>query len=51
MLADTDWTLTHARYGLFMSAVSIPNLFLPPFGGVMLDRVVCDLLSPRLIIR
>lgn len=38
MLSDTDFGLDHTRLGLFQSAVSIPNLFMPVLGGIFLDH-------------
>ena len=38
MLADEEFGLDHTKLGLFQSAVSIPNLFMPVLGGLFLDR-------------
>ena len=38
MLADPEFGLTHTRLGMFQSAVSIPNLFMPLLGGLLLDH-------------
>jgi hypothetical protein len=38
MLEDKEFNLTHAKLGLFQSALSIPNLFMPILGGLFLDR-------------
>lgn len=37
LLADKELGLSHAEYGSFQSAVSIPNLFVPFLGGLLLD--------------
>src|SRR5688572_14350887 len=38
MLADKEFGLDHTQMGLFQSAVSIPNLFMPLLGGLFLDH-------------
>ena len=44
-MADKKLGIDHAEFGAFMSAVSVPNLFIPFFGGLFLDirksRCVC----------
>jgi hypothetical protein len=37
MMADPELGLTHAQFGTFMSALSIPNMILPFVGGLFLD--------------
>ncbi len=37
MIRDPELNLSHARFGTFMSALSIPNMILPFLGGVLLD--------------
>lgn len=37
MLADQQLQLSHTYMGMFQSAVSIPNLFIPFLGGIWLD--------------
>ena len=38
MLDDTNFPITNTMYGALCSAVSIPNMFIPFFGGHVLDR-------------
>jgi len=38
MLEDKEFGLDHFQLGMFQSAVSIPNLFMPFIGGVLLDN-------------
>jgi hypothetical protein len=38
MLEDEEFQLDHLQLGMFQSAVSIPNLFMPFIGGVFLDN-------------
>lgn len=37
ILADDRLGITHAQFGAFQSALSLPNLFVPFIGGIMLD--------------
>lgn len=38
MLDDPDFPITNTMYGALISAVSVPNMFLPLFGGRLLDK-------------
>lgn len=38
MLADAEFDLNHTQMGMFQSAVSVPNLFMPIVGGLLLDH-------------
>jgi len=38
MLEDEEFGLTHTQLGMFQSAVSVPNLFVPLLGGLILDQ-------------
>ncbi|GLD93033.1 hypothetical protein PINS_up001625 [Pythium insidiosum] len=38
MLEDPDFPLTNTMYGALVSAVSVPNMFIPLFGGRLLDK-------------
>jgi len=37
LLEDKELSIDHAKFGAFQSAVSIPNLFVPFLGGLLLD--------------
>eukprot|EP00128_Syssomonas_multiformis_P001331 Colp12_sorted_trinity150504_noHs@15427 len=37
MTNDSSILIDHARFGVFQSAVNVPNLFIPFFGGLLLD--------------
>jgi hypothetical protein len=37
IMQDPELNLSHAHFGTFMSALSIPNMILPFLGGVLLD--------------
>lgn len=36
-LQDPDLHFNETKYGAVMSAISLPNLFMPFFGGLFLD--------------
>lgn len=38
MLDDPDFPITNTMYGALISAVSVPNMFIPLFGGRLLDK-------------
>jgi MFS family permease len=38
MLDDPEFPLTNTMYGALISAVSIPNMFIPLFGGRLMDQ-------------
>ncbi|TMW63294.1 hypothetical protein Poli38472_002235 [Pythium oligandrum] len=38
MLEDPDFPMTNTMYGALVSAVSVPNMFIPLYGGRFLDK-------------
>ena len=38
MLLDPEFNLDHTKLGMWQSAVSVPNMFVPVLGGLFLDH-------------